>query len=644
MCGIAGYSGPLQPAFLDEANRIQAHRGPDDSGSFFVDGANVGLGHVRLSIVDLSSLGHQPMKSADGSTVIVYNGEIYNFPELRAELEAKGRTFRSNSDTEVVLELYLEHGDEMLSRLNGIFAFAIWDQSKQSLFVARDALGVKPLYYAQTGEAISFASEMKALLGLAPQDPTLDADAINRYLNFLWCPGTGTPLRSVRKLAPGQAMWISAGRISRKWTWYRLPALRPSDDPCPMSASEAIEGTITHFRQAVHRQMLSDVPVGAFLSGGLDSSAVAVFAKEVDPHLPCFTINMKGGQEAGMVEDLPYARHVATHLGVKLNIVDIDAKRMADDIEHMVMQLDEPMADPASLNVLYIAELARQNGIKVLLSGAGGDDLFTGYRRHYALLLEKYWRWLPQPVRQAIGELTSSLNQNNPAFRRISKMFNNAGADAETRLINYFRWTNRSDLATLFSRDFRAQISDPSGEAPIREFLHAIPAGSAPLDEMLALEQRFFLTDHNLVYTDKMSMAAGVETRVPFLDLDLVEFAARVPIKFKQKGSIGKWVLKKALEPYLPHNIIYRPKTGFGAPLRRWMKNELRTLLNDHLSVANLARRGIFDPVAVQKLIAANQVGQIDASYTLLSVLCIEIWCRAYVDRVGQKRSAMELW
>jgi len=298
----------------------------------------------------------------------------------------------------------------------------------------------------------------------------------------------------------------------------------------------------------------------------------------------------------------------------------------------MVVQLDEPLADPAPLNVLYISQLARNHGIKVLLSGAGGDDLFSGYRRHLALTLERYWCWLPESARSGLEKITSHLSQKYSATRRITKMFNGASLSDDERLVNYFRWIKRPDLQSLYSKRFVFELGDSVAEKPMFDFIGQFPDEVSALDKMLALEQRFFLADHNLNYTDKMSMAASVEVRVPFLDNDLVEFAAQIPAKYKQRGKEGKWVLKKAMEPYLPHDVIYRPKTGFGAPLRSWMRFELRELLGDLLSEESLTRRGLFDPKAVQQLIIDNDSGTKDASYTLLSLLCIEIWCRAYID------------
>lgn len=637
MCGIAGFFGNYSGESLERAGRAIAHRGPDADGIWFDMGAGIGLAHRRLSILDLSSSGAQPMVSDDGAVVLVFNGEIYNFRELRAELEASGHQFRGHSDTEVLLHLYLVHGEAMLSRLNGIFAFALWDKRKQSLFVARDALGVKPLYFAETSAGFAFASEIKALLCLVPEARELDIPSLHRYLNFLWCPGEGTPLRGVRKLLPGEAMLVRDGKVTQRWAWYQLPVFRGVTGT--LSEADALSGTVDGLRQAVQRQLVADVPVGAFLSGGLDSSALVAFAREQVPDIRCFTIESVGGQEAGATDDLPYARRVAKHLKVPLDVVQINASRMADDLERMVAQLDEPLADPAPLNVFYISQLARQQGIKVLLSGAGGDDFFTGYRRHVAVNYERYWDWLPQRVRSGLEQATASMDQRKSLFRRLAKGCSGAGLAGDMRLANYFVWAKESQLLGLYTPEFRARLGQESADKPMLDFLSPLPASVQPLDKMLALEQRFFLADHNLNYTDKMSMAAGVEVRVPFLDLDLVEHAAQIPLGLKQRGRVGKWVLKKAMEPYLPHDVIYRPKSGFGAPLRRWMRHELRPLLGDLLSADSLKRRGLFEPAAVQRLIAQNDSGQVDAAYTLLSLLTIEIWCRAYIDSFPTNQS-----
>ncbi len=574
------------------------------------------------------------MATDDGSILIIYNGEIYNFRELRTDMEEQGHRFRGNSDTEVLLALYRRHGAEMLPRLNGIFAFAAWNKRDKSLFVARDALGVKPLYFSETPRGFAFASEMKALLAMVPEARQLDVPSLHRYLSFLWCPGEGTPLRAVRKLGPGEWLRVNEGKIVARTTWYELPARRGVLPDLSSGAARA--GLVSQLRAAVHRQLVADVPVGAFLSGGLDSSAVVTFARELAPGIRCFSIESAGGEDAGTVDDLPYARIVAKHLGVPLDVVRIDAARMAQDLEGLIAQLDEPLADPAPLNVLYISRLARENGMKVMLSGAGGDDLFTGYRRHTALGYESLWKWMPRTARAALNQGSAKLAEGRPKFRRLAKLFSDAEATGDEALAGYFLWTREAQLFRLYTPEFRHSLAGESALTPMLDFLAPIPPSVSRLERILALEQRFFLADHNLIYTDKMSMAAGVEVRVPFLDPDLVEFAARIPARVKQRGRVGKLVLKQAMEPFLPHDVIYRPKTGFGAPLRRWLRGDLRGMLHDILSEKSLSNRGLFDPKSVHQLIADNESGKVDAAYILLSLMSIEIWCRAFLDSNGR--------
>lgn len=661
MCGIAGYyfnSFNLpDDNFLNSARISLNHRGPDDYGLFQDHVVGIGLAHTRLSILDPSPLGHQPMVSNDGSVILVFNGEIYNFLELRQELEAQGYSFKGTSDTEVLLQLYIHQRKKksgvsnLLRSLNGIFSIALWDNQEQKLLLARDAFGVKPLYYTVSKNGLAFASEIKALIPLLKDCNDLksrpfggvNVAAMDRYLSFLWSPGEDAPIQDIFSIGPGQAFWVKEGVIEDRFSWYKLPVtehpqkksmqlLKGIVSPPVMTRSSAVKSTECYLRQAVHRQMIADVPVGAFLSGGLDSSSVVAFAREINPDIRCYTIEATGISNEGITDDLPYARLAARHLKVPLEVVQIDAARIADDLADMVAYLDEPLADPAALNVLYISRLAREHGIKVLLSGAGGDDLFTGYRRHYALSLERYWSWLPNSLISKVESLSTHLDQRNITGRRLRKLFRGASLDGDARLINYFKWSEREDIQSLYTGEFKFALCEAKAEEPMMQFLANLPIGINSLDRMLALEQRFFLTNHNLNYTDKMSMAQGVEVRVPFLDLDLVELASFIPACYKQRGSQGKWVLKKAMESYLPKEIIYRPKSGFGVPVRHWIRFELRDLLMDVLSFESLQNRGIFNPKAVQNLIQANDKGELDASYTLLSLICIELWCRKFID------------
>ena len=633
MCGITGFSGGYIREQLTAMTSVIAHRGPDGAGEFFDEASGIGLGHRRLAIIDVSNAGLQPMWDSRRRAVIVFNGEIYNYRELRAELEAGGAQFTNNTDTEVLLQLYLKEGAACVSRLNGMFAFAIWDVEKHHLFLVRDGLGVKPLYYSVTSTGFAFSSELKSIVRLSEVSRELDATALAQYLTFLYCPSPRTIMKGVKRFRPGEAMIVKDGRIVRSWQHYRLPFGRVNET---ISVREAEMEVAKRLSEAVRRQMVADVPVGAFLSGGLDSSAIVNFAREhaYGGQLDCFTIGVRSSQpyNEGVVEDLPYAIKVANHLGVRLHTIWVGSE-MAQHFEKMIYHLDEPQGDPAAINVMLIAQQARALGIKVLLAGSGGDDIFSGYRRHYALTRENLWAWLPRPFRRGMQIAASALPPSTPLGRRLSKALQFASEDAPRRLAGYFSWLPRSHVTSLFSRDFSAEVAANDPLEPMLAALEDLPPGTPRLNQMLSLETRFFLADHNLNYTDKMSMAAGVEVRVPFLDPDLISYAASLPMHYKQNGATSKWILKRSMEPYLPRNVIYRPKTGFGLPLRGWMQNDLKEHVDSALSAETIKRRGIFDPQAVQRLVGLDRAGKIDAAYPLFEVICIETWCRLFLDR-----------
>jgi len=621
MCGLSGFLGPFPATWLSQANALQGHRGPDDQG--FWSAPSVGLAHTRLAILDVSPLGHQPMASADGRWQLVFNGEIYNFQELRQGLAACGVTFRGHSDTEVLLALWQQRGPACLPQLNGMFSFAIWDAEQRELVVVRDPSGIKPLFYAQLPQGLIFASEAKALVPLLPPQPLLQADALLRQLSYLWCPGPGTLHPLIQSLEPGSLLQCRPGEpvVPRRWC-PPIPARRPQ---LP-SRQDATQATLAHLRMAVHRQMVADVPLGAFLSGGLDSSAVVALARELDPQLQCFTIVNPGAAEAGFADDLPYARRVARHLGVNLTEVEIQPSDLATELRWLLAQLDAPVADPAPLNVLHICRAARRQGIKVLLSGAGGDDLFTGYRRHLALQTESLWGWWPRPLRRGLRLASGRLSQSSPLGRRLARSFELADADPEQRLIHYFRWGTPARLRRLLSEPLQRQLQDPNASAPLQDWLAQLPPGMSRLQQMLALEQRFFLADHNLHYTDAMSMAAGVEVRVPFLDPELLALSWRLPDRFKQRGRCGKWVLKQAMAGLLPHDVIHRAKTGFGAPLRRWLAHDLKPLLDEYLDPERVREFDIFCPNAITNLLRCHFSGKHDFAYLIYSCLSISVW------------------
>ena len=633
MCGIAGFFGRFEPQTLERMDARIAHRGPDGHGTWLSADKRVGLAHRRLSIIDLSTAANQPMRDASGQVHVTYNGELYNYRELRDELIAAGIAFRTKSDTEVLLNMYMWKGADMLSRLNGIFAFAIWDERSKSLFAARDNVGVKPFYYTSTPDGFLFASEIKAFLDVPGVDWSTDPVALRRYMTYLWSPGEATLVKSVRKLLPGHALIARDGKIERIWRYYDLPYAKP---PAQMTQAEAIELAHDQLKACIARQMVADVPVGAFLSGGLDSSSVVAFAKKTakGSELPCFTIRFDkaGAAEEGIDDDLPYAHRAAKHLGVQVEEVTVGPNSLAM-LPSMVYMLDEPQADVSPINSYLICAAARQAGIKVLLSGMGGDDIFTGYRRHYALEQEKYWRWLPRMARAGLASAARLLPVRIPLARQVRKAFSFAELDQQERIASYFYWGHPNVLEPLLAPDLRAQATHESVSAPLLEALGGLPSSTPLINQMLYLDGRFFVPDHNLNFIDKTSMACGVECRVPLLDIELIASAASLPVSVKQVGAEGKWVFKKAMEPYLPRDIIYRKKTGFGMPLRAWMKSELGELLDDLLSHETIARRGYFDPKAVQALRDDSEKGLVDGSYLLLSMMNIELWSRIFLDR-----------
>ncbi|MGE3341960.1 MAG: asparagine synthase (glutamine-hydrolyzing) [Vicinamibacterales bacterium] len=660
MCGIAGFQGRFETSLIEAMTASIAHRGPDGQGTVHLGQGRTcptALGHRRLAIIDLSDAGRQPMTvDTDGGRggnvpglTLVFNGEIYNYRELRAALQAEGHIFRTATDSEVLLHMYEQHGPEMLSHLNGIFALAIHDArttgrpdgvAEGALLVARDQLGVKPLYYASIPDGFLFGSEIKALLCHRALSRAINPAALHQTLAYLWTPAPATMLEAVQKLEPGWAMVVQDGRVVRHWCHYDVPydgtRTQSTFEESALRLAETLQ-------EAVRRQLVADVPVGAYLSGGLDSSAIVAMASRLTAaeQFTCFTIGVpRGAEQEGIPDDVPYARRVAAHLGVPLVEVPIDPG-MIRRLPEMVALLDEPQADPAPINALLIAEQARAMGIPVLLSGAGGDDLFSGYRRHWALTFEQRWAWAPSGVRRQIQRVANAAasglggGQSRPALRRLAKMFAYAGEDADRRLVSYFWWSTDAVRRGLYAPAFAAAVADQDAAAPLLASLQRIPNEHDPLQRMLYLETKHFLADHNLNYTDRAGMAVGVEVRVPLLDLDMVTLATTLPARYKQRGRIGKAVFKRAMEPYLPHDVIHRPKAGFAAPLRQWLRHDLRALVDDTLNESDVQRRGFFNPAAVRKLIADDRAGAVDGSYTVFALMCFELWCRRFVDNAA---------
>ena len=633
MCGIAGYFGDFAPALLAEMATAIAHRGPDGQGAW-TEG-RVGLAHARLAILDLSPAGAQPMRSADRRVVLTFNGEIYNFRELRSRLEGQGVAFRGASDTEVLVELLARFGTQCLPWLNGIFAFAAWFPEEKRLLLVRDAAGVKPLYWAQATGGWVFASEIKALRPAQGIDWSPDPAAISAYLSLLYAPADLTPARGVRKLQPGEMMECRDGAAPV----IRRFAARPNEQrPHDLSATESVEACRSYLQQAVRRQLVSDVPVGGFLSGGVDSSALAALAVQSlgrGERYPCFTVaspieSLRGKE--GLVDDFPYAQLAAKRLGIPLHAVSQESAAI-HDVDRLVWMLDEPTPDPAAFMTYAISRQARAQGVKVLLSGAGGDDLFSGYRRHLALQSERYWGWWPKPLRAGLRRLTADNSQTDPLSRRLSKLFAHADAEPDDRLASYFLWLGHEAMLPLLGAGFRESLGAGRATDILTGSMATLPAGVTRLSRMLHLDRNFFLASHNLNYTDKMGMACGVEIRVPLLDPDLAAFAERLMDAQRIHGGEAKYLFRRALRGLVPDEVLDRPKSGFGLPLRGFFHEAYGPQLRQLAASGRLDATGVFDGAGVVALLEANRRGDVDATYPLLGVLCVESWLRQFANR-----------
>ena len=638
MCGIAGYVGTHRPELLEPMCDAIAHRGPDDSGEWFDAESEVGFGHRRLSIIDLSPAGHQPMQNHDGTICITYNGEIYNFQEHRKRLLAKGHRFRGESDTEVLLAMYEEKGLDCLQELNGMFAFAIWDGREKKLVLARDHAGIKPLYYRTEGRALYFASEIKALLRIPGVERKLHVPSLGDYLTFLWVPGEHTMLAGVNKLEPGQTLVWQDGKTDIQ-RWFHL-RYEPDDT---LDESEWIEEVHETFMRTTKRQMVSDVPLGAFLSGGLDSSSIVACMRQAFPGrtIQTYSVRFEKGliaREQG-VDDYPYAKRVALELGVRFKSVKLDPD-VIEMLPKMIYHLDEPDADPAIFPSYLISKLAREDGMRVLLSGTGGDEVFFGYRSHLAY--RQYDRFSPlthlamgPAVGAALAMGMPFLGAQNLLLRRLAKFrrgLNTTGLDRHLELSD---WSNPATRRDLFTSDTAASIRDGVPPCMLRYADEFEGKGEINLHSHLLIHS--FLASHNFLYTDKSSMATSIEARVPFMDVELMRLCARIPEHFKLHGRVTKHILKQAMSRYLPSDLIHRKKTGFGAPLRTWIQHNLKPVIAELLGRERVKSRGLFEPAFVQRILKENESGAIDHTYLIYALLNLEIWQQTFLDRPGQE-------
>jgi asparagine synthase (glutamine-hydrolysing) len=626
MCGIAGFVGSWSPSLAAAMTQAVAHRGPDGEGLWSDDG--VALGHRRLSIIDLSAAAAQPMHSADGRYALTYNGEIYNFADLRLELEQAGTVFQTASDTEVLLELFARDGLGCVGRLNGIFAFAVWDRRDRVLSIARDHLGVKPLYYASLKQGFVFASELKALTQCAELPRDIDATAVADHLGFLWTAGENTMLRSVKKLRPGCTLTVSAdGRVTPR-RYYRTPLFDAAAPPTPNDA-EALRDMID---RVVADQMVADVDVGALLSGGVDSSAiVASMCRATDPAKIttfCAAVSKPEGGTDNFGDDQTHARIVARHLGVKLIEVSTDADLIAE-LPAMVWQLDEPTADFAAVQTRLLARAARENGIKVLLSGVGGDDLFTGYGRHTAGLIWSLANRVPG-MRGLGGAMLSLFPPSSILGRRLQRIGTLLSMPEDEMLADGMSYSaiGAGRRRALLAPGLRDAVAADGIAEGLRVSLMRT-RGRHPVERFLDLELNGFMPDHNLNYSDKMAMREGVEIRVPLIDCRLVASAMQLPLSAKISLRETKRILRASQRDRLPAEILNRPKQGFGVPMRSWLQGPARDMMEDLTSAATVSSRGLFDADAVTALKADFFAQRVDAAFTLFPMMAMELWCRA---------------
>jgi asparagine synthase (glutamine-hydrolysing) len=638
MCGICGYVGDHQPDLLEPMCRAMETRGPDDMGTWHDAAAQVGFGHRRLSIIDLSAAGHQPMCNEDQTVWISYNGELYNFQGHRQHLIDRGHQFKSHTDTEVLIHLYEEMGPEFLNELNGMFALAIWDQKKRQLLLARDHAGVKPLYYWYDGRRLFFASEIKALLRVPGMPRELNASAIPDYLAFLWLPGEETMLKGIKKLEPGNLLVWRDGTINKR-QWFSI-AYEPDES---VSEDQWVEKVHDGFMEATRRQMVSDVPLGAFLSGGTDSSAIVACMRNSFPdrEIKCYTYycDPKDMVRDQFEEDYPFAKRVAEHLNVTLDSFLLRPNCISL-LTKMIFSVEEPDADPTVFPNYLISKRAREDGTTVLLSGMGGDEVFFGYRSHQALRLyqrlDKLPSWLLGPALAAATSLTASAMGAQSALpRRLSKLRKALSGHGLQRHMTLSDWSSsEARRAILDSQFIESHGWSDAPENRLKEYFDGF-RGAGDLNRRSYVLIQSFLGAHNFLYTDKSSMAVSLEVRVPFMDVELLRLCARIPEHHQLKGQTTKYLLKKAMERYLPRDILHRSKTGFGPPLRTWVAADLDHVTDELLAPSRIRSRGFFDPIAIQRVLEENRTNKADHAYLVYALMTLELWLQTFIDQPG---------
>jgi len=631
MCGINGIAlssrsrRTVSAAVLERMRDMLTHRGPDDAG-LFIDG-RVGLGHRRLSIVDVRR-GHQPMKNEDGTIHIVYNGEIYNHADFRASLEASGHVYETHCDTETILHLYEEHGQGCVEHLRGMFAFAIWDQQKHELFVARDRLGVKPLYYALSSDgSLYFASEIKALLETNEVKAELNYQALPDYLANHATSGEETLFAGIRRLLPGHTLLWRDGavRINKYWD---VSFAKPDDDK--RSDDDYVAEWSELFREAVRLRLMADVPLGMFLSGGIDSSAIAaVMSGMVAEPIKTFSVAFQERE----ANELEYARLVARAFRTNHHEVVVSPREFFAALPNLVWHEDEPIAHPSSVALFFVSQLAARH-VKVVLTGEGSDELLAGYARYRKTLLnlslgERYQGLMPRDIRSAVKARIEALAPESRLSQKLRRTFLNLNADIESIYFDNFAVFSRAMQKDLFTARARERVGALDPYAVMRDAFANTDATSL-LDRLLYTDTKTYLHEL-LMKQDQMSMASSIESRVPFLDHKLVEFSARLPERMKLRGATTKYILRASMKGVLPPEILVRPKMGFPVPVGSWFRGEYAYLLDEYVLSERALDRGVFNPAFVRTLVQRHQAGENHAE-RLWSLVNFEMWQRQFFD------------
>ena len=625
MCGICGFyeyktHDPADRQVLGDMLSVIRHRGPDDSGVYF--GKDVAIGMRRLSIIDLSG-GKQPICNEDGSIVTVFNGEIYNFQVLREQLRNRGHSLATASDTEVIVHLYEDFGEDCVQHLRGMFGFALWDARRRRLFVARDRLGIKPVYFAQSGGRLIFASEIKAILQHPATQANLNVDGLSKFLSLKYVPAPQTMFEGIYALPPGCSLTCDANGVKVRRYWDLSFANHSNGERSEESYADELDALL---RECVKLHLMSDVPFGAFLSGGLDSSTVvALMSQFLNEPVKTYSVGFEGDAEA--FSELPYARMVAKKYEADHHEVFIRPNDLINLSEKVIWHLDQPIADEACLANYMVAELASRQ-VKMVLTGEGGDELFAGYARYAGERLSPLFRHLPRAAKSVALAASGCV----PGLRRQKlALYALCQPDEVNRLVNWFPLFNSEAKQALLSEDFKQNLNGGDASAVFAEHL-ALTDATDPLDRMLYVDTKLWLPDDLLARGDKTSMAASLEARVPLLDHKLVEFAAALPQHLKVKGLTRKYLLKKVGQALLPPEIIRRKKKGFPMPISLWFRKEARSFLRDVLSPSALQRRGLFNPAFVEKLLTEHENSFADHGSLLWGLLSVELWQRAFMD------------